>query len=96
MLPPDQAEARVADPVGTLARPALLMMVEVAGLGVAAATEVHAHVSFGVPRAVPCPDQLELAQRKPEGRHREDVVGVEVPGVGGDDHAKQRRGDVQT
>jgi hypothetical protein len=84
---PDQPEARVADAVGALARSALLMVVEVPGLGIRAPADVDAHIGRGLRRLVARADDFDaVAVRKAQRRDREDVVGVEVAGMRRDPH----------
>ena len=87
---PDEAEARVADAVGPLARAALLVVVEVAGRGVGAAADVDAQVGGVLRRRVAGADDVERPVHEAEDGDREDVVGVEVAWVGGDAHRPTR------
>jgi hypothetical protein len=87
---PDEPEARVADPVGTLARSALLVVVEVAGRGVGAAPDVDPQIGGVLCRRVAGAHDVERAVHETEDGDREDVVGVEVARVGGDAHRPTR------
>ena len=77
---PDEPEARVADPVGPFARAALLVVVEVAGRGVGAASDVDAQVGGVLRLRVAGADDVERPVHEAEDGDREDVVGVEVAG----------------
>ena len=89
VLAPDQPEAGVADAVRPLARAALLVVVEVARLGVRLPADVDADVGGRLRLRVARADDLERPVRELEHGDREDVVGVEVPWVRGDLHASR-------
>jgi hypothetical protein len=84
--PPHQPEARVPDPIAPFARPALLMVVVVAGLRIVPAAHVDAGVGGGDLLGIARADDVEVALGEAEGRHGEHVVGMEVPRVGGYAH----------
>ena len=87
---PHEPEARVADPVGPLAGAALLMVVEVAGGGIGAAADVDAQVGGVLHGLVAGADDVQGAVDEAQHGDREDVVGVEVAGMGGDAHGPPR------
>ena len=78
-------------PFGALAGAAALVVVEVAGRRIRAPADVDAEVRGGQRRLVARADDLQRPVDEPEHGDGEDVVGVEVAGMGGDDGHERAR-----